>query len=48
MSKIYTREELTAITFEQWEKLSSAEQAEIRKQGTAFRELGIKEAKERA
>ena len=35
--KQLTREELTAITFEEWNDLSLEEQGELRKQGNAFR-----------
>ena len=36
MNKTYTREELTAITKEQYAAMSTEEQIEIRKQGKAF------------
>jgi len=36
MSKIYTREELTALTQEEFNNLTSEEQNEVRKQGRAF------------
>ena len=36
MSRIYTREELTAMTPETYKALTPEEQAEVRKQGKAF------------
>lgn len=38
MNKIWTREELTALTMEEFEKLTPEEQIEVRAQGRAFRE----------
>lgn len=36
MSKIYTREELTALTPEEFNALTTEEQIEVKKQGKAF------------